>query len=309
MAPRARFLPEIPQAFQAFPAWARLPSSSQTDYDPSFLTGAALAALNPVARDEHPIGSLWRQRLALSSTAALLRLQGRGEDEATLRDHLHLTRPGDDPGPAGRLLLAWHALASPQALRSEAWGERLPRLFDDAGPQLDEAIAFAQDQPAGQGSPVAAAAAVATTALRLVPRSPAAALWLAEAVLAQRLRWPAPVPLLAAQLTRSDVRVAPADPVAWIAACHRSLARGAAAALDLHGDLTRRATRLLAVAPKLRSRDADRTVMRLLSEDALAAGAGALASDRSGRRLFERLVALGGVRELTGRPSFRLYGL
>ena len=47
----------------------------------------------------------------------------------------------------------------------------------------------------------------------------------------------------------------------------------------------------------------------LLMEDAQPAGVGQAASDRSTRRLFERLVALGAVRELTGRPTFRLYGL
>ena len=67
--------------------------------------------------------------------------------------------------------------------------------------------------------------------------------------------------------------------------------------------------RLLAAGPKLRGKDADRMLAILLVEDAQPATAGKAASDRSTRRLFERLVSLGAVRELTGRPTFRLYGL
>lgn len=55
-------------------------------------------------------------------------------------------------------------------------------------------------------------------------------------------------------------------------------AQAAAAASGLYADLTRRADRLLAEAPKLRSRDA---IAVLLAEDAQPARSGKAASDRS----------------------------
>ena len=94
--------------------------------------------------------------------------------------------------------------------------------------------------------------------------------------------------------------------VAWPTACALAYARAGSAASDLYAYLTRRAERLLAATPKLRGRETDRMVAILSMEDAQPAGVGQAASDRSTRRLFERLVALGAVRELTGRPTFRL---
>lgn len=76
-------------------------------------------------------------------------------------------------------------------------------------------------------------------------------------------------------------------------------------------DLVRRADRLRAVAPKLRSKRAGEAVHLFLERDALSPTLALtpLMSDRAARRLCDRLVGLGAVRELTGRPSFRLYGL
>ena len=89
-----------------------------------------------------------------------------------------------------------------------------------------------------------------------------------------------------------------------------SYARAALAALDLAQDLSRRAARLADAAPKLRAKGKTGAIEALLADDAVSAAAPiANLSDRARRRLFERLVALGGARELTGRPTFRLYGL
>ncbi|NPD14692.1 DUF1403 family protein [Xinfangfangia sp. D13-10-4-6] len=77
----------------------------------------------------------------------------------------------------------------------------------------------------------------------------------------------------------------------------------------MHIELTRRADALRAAHLRRPGKDTASIITGLLTEDALAAQAGAEASDRAARRLFDRLTSLGLVRELTGRPTFRLYGL
>jgi Fic family protein len=93
-------------------------------------------------------------------------------------------------------------------------------------------------------------------------------------------------------------------------ACGYALA--ARDAFAVAGELSRRSRSLLAAQPKLRAKGAGRVIEHLLDDDAVSpARAAKLArlSDRAARRLFDRLVELGAVRELSGRPNFRLYGL
>jgi hypothetical protein len=64
------------------------------------------------------------------------------------------------------------------------------------------------------------------------------------------------------------------------------------------------------VAPKLRAKGSGDVIKLLLSDDAVPGSwSSAKLSARGARRLFDRLGELGAVRELSGRPTFRLYGL
>ena len=122
------------------------------------------------------------------------------------------------------------------------------------------------------------------------------------------------MPLLASELfvrraTGEGRRPRPGE-AGWGKLVAVSYARAALAALDLAQDLSRRAGRLADAAPKMRAKGKDGRIEALLVDDAVSAAAPiAGLSDRARRRLFERLVALGAARELTGRPTFRLYGL
>jgi hypothetical protein len=238
----------------------------------------------------------------------------RGEDEALLRDSFVLCPAGGDPGPGGRLLLAWRELDRSDPLADES----VLHLAKTVGLSVDDvlrgAIAAAQHHAAaGRGAPFAAAD-TAKAVLAHRPDAEFLALWLADAVLARRLGWPLPVPLLAAGLVHPSLRTAGRRPhlgdPAWTQTCCAAYALAAAQACDLDAELGRRAAKLLATVPQLRAKGANSVVETLLAEDAVipSGNAGGM-SDRARRRLFDRLVALGAVRELTGRATSRLYGL
>ena len=289
----------------ALPRWVRQGLGREDGEAAMFSAGAALALLDPLARTADPVDTLWRRRLALAA-AAVSRLEGRREGAAQLRDALALCRPGDDPGPAGRLLTGWRALGEARALRSTDWPVRLPGFFDLPSEPGAEILRDLGARLTGRSPPLHFAAEAARELLALGPSYRGLALWLADALLARALGWDRPLPLLAAHLPRAALRL---EGEAWRTACAAGWGRGAVAAFDLHADLTRRAEALRAAHLRRPGKDTAATLAALLSEDALAAQAGAQASARAARRLFDRLTARGLVRELTGRPTFRLYGL
>jgi hypothetical protein len=220
---------------------------------------------------------------------------GRPERAAELRDAVHLLRPGDLPGPAGETYLTWQrAVARPVSVK--ALGRALPAF------EQGEIAAWLD---AGQGAPVTRAAMVLETVLTEAPRADVAAVILADAALAQALGWDHLVPLLAAGLKRADLRKQGDD---FRLACHRAVIASAVGAVRLSVDLARRAAHLKAVAPKLRAKGAGDAVEMFLTRDAVAPSALPL-PDRAARRLCDRLVDLGAVRELTARDTFRLYGV
>jgi hypothetical protein len=306
----------------AFPAWARARHPPETAAEAAFLAGAALARLDAVVRENPPWAGAWRQRLALHAAAASVARAGRSEDEAALRDALHLTRPGADPGPAGRRLRAWRALAAGSVGQwRSAIAVAAEALDFPPSEALQAAIETAEACVAGHRlAPFAAARAHELARRALTPaagrvgagESELLAAWLADSVLAQKLKWPFALPLLAAPLLASAGRRDIVD-IGGDAATARILfawAKAAAHACDLAAELRRRAQKLAEAAPKLRAKGAKAALQALLDQDSLAAATPiAGLSERGTRRLFERLTALGAIRELTGRATFRLYGL
>ncbi|TGR23137.1 MULTISPECIES: DUF1403 family protein [unclassified Mesorhizobium] len=301
------------------PAWALATGGAPSDADAAFRAGAALSALDSLARGQPAWAGAWRQRLALRCAAVSMRLAGRAEDEAALRDAWHMCPAGADPGPAGANYSAWRQLAvQPPA----ATPDRLEKIVDQLGLHWDGAALAdlctqIEKLAVSQRSAPFDAAAIAAEVVAMRPDAELFGWWLADLVLAQRLGWPQPLPLLVAQVFgpsfRSEAgggrRIRPGDKNFERAVCV-ALVAAAADACRLAAELSRRAEKLLAVAPKLRAKGARDVIFLLLSEDAVS---GSLVTKNlsrfAARRLFERLQQLDAVRELSGRPTFRLFGL
>ncbi|MER8395744.1 DUF1403 family protein [Mesorhizobium sp. M0959] len=285
--------------------------------------GATIGALDAMVRRQERWAGAWRQRLALVAAAVTAKQAGRVEDESALRDAVLLTRPGDNVGPAGRMFLAWRRLAARPA-EELLTKKTLAAVLEDLGhARDDEAVSDLADD-LRQLSASIGMVGMMTGAIAIAERQGfgrVVGAWLADAMLAQRLGWAHAMPLLGAEAAlgaSARPRRAAASSVATSTETDRepaksllaAQARAALRAVDLSAELERRADWLLAVAPKLRAKAADTVVERLLSDDAIVASEQiAGMSDRGLRRLFDRLVELGAVRELSGRPTFRIYGL
>jgi len=302
-------------------SWARSLKPPETESQAAFLAGAALGSLDSMIQNMPPWSGVWRQRLALFAAVASVGLSGRSEGELELRNAFHLTRPGADPGPAGRKLLAWRALASATPAN---WRSALLVAAETLGIHNDEALTTAIDAAQACVTYDRLPAFAAERAYHVVRRSltPAAgrigserevvAVWIADAVLAQKFKWPFALPLLSESLFSASGRRSALekgsepDTIRFLTA----YARAAARACDLGLELARRAQALTEAAPKLRAKGAGMAIKVFLEEDSLGSATPISGlSDRGARRLYERLVSMGAVRELTGRATFRLYGL
>ena len=250
----------------------------------AFAAGAAMLALDQIFRSA-PIwfgASRMQQALAAATAAAkMLRLNA---DEASLRDAEHLTRPGDDPGPAGRVY-------------------RLLRGF--AGRSLKSAAVMLD----GIASEIAGAKAAGEVI----------ALLEADLDIARRLSWPNVIllhlPVIFDPMLRQggEARRPRADESEWPGLRDAVLAR---AAIGMHSravETERRAENLAKAAAALRTRHGENGLARILGDESVAPwrmlGENGLGSDRAARRFCETLHAMGALRLLTLRPSFRLYGL
>lgn len=108
--PRTEPLETLPM-LPPLPGWI-VSALAETPEAAAFRSGAALAHLGQAMASGGVPLALWRDRLALAAAGNCAAMAGRREAQGALRDALHLTKPGDDPGPSGNILRQWSRAVS-----------------------------------------------------------------------------------------------------------------------------------------------------------------------------------------------------
>lgn len=289
--------------------------------DAALRAGGSLALFDQLVSADHAWAGVLRHRQALRCAAQSAKVARLSSDAAAMRDAHHLTRPGDDPGPAGRLYRAWRDLAKRPARLD---GPTLMRLAGALGLTIDEGLARAVIGAIRGSGPVEMAAAAAATVVTLrdgaaTLRDPMAEIlaWMVgDLALAAACGWRHATPMLACAIglpafRRGDAgrRPWPGD-ADWPAIAHAVYAVALAGAHAEAADLARRHDRLRQAFAQVRSRGGEAALAHVLGDDGvMATSLTGLGSERAARRFLERLHQLGGLRLLTERAAFRIYGI
>lgn len=296
------------------PGWVTS-ARAQTLETVAFRSGAALSVLDQLFSDpRHGVPlTLLANRMALSAATATSKLEGRLAREADIRDAYHLTPPGEARGPDGDLLAFWRAAVGPRAGGMREIADLVGTDFaGEVGVWLDAGLERARTH-----GPLAGCVAVLRAVLEVDDRAERVACLLSDIVLAKAMNWQAALPVSAQQLTKTLLRDLTASGQGAELAVQARMLESIEAVIRLARELARRAEALRFVAPKLRAKGSDAAVDLFLTEDAVAPssmlsprirGTSIPMTDRAARRFCDRLVELGVARELTGRPTFRLYG-
>ena len=241
----------------------------------AFRSGAALTVLDQFVTDPaHGVPvKLLAKRLALKAATVTSKIEGRLAQETDIRDAF----AGD--------VLRW----------IEAGADR-----------------------AKTHGPLAGCVAVMRGVLEVDDRAERIACLLSDIVLARVTNWKTALPVTAQHLSITMLRELVAGGQRADLKVQAGLLISIEDTIRLARDLATRAAALRAVTPRLRAKGSKSAADLFLSEDAIGPsimlsptiqGTTIPMTDRVARRFCDRLVELGVAHELTGRPTFRLYGI
>lgn len=297
------------------PAWVTS-QRAETLETVAFRSGAALTVLDALVSDSRygvPL-KLLANRLALSAATATSKLEGRLAREADIRDAYHLTPPGEARGPDGDLLAFWRDAARLRMCRTV---DTIDLIGPDLAGEVEGWLHVAQSRALTHG-PLAGCISAMRAVLEADDRAERVACLVSDIVVARALNWATILPVSAPHLTKPMLGDLVAEGQRGELTVQRKILEAIEDTIRLSRDLSSKAAVLRGVAPKLRAKGSEAAVALFLSEVAVApstmlspliCGTSIPMTGRAARRFCDRLVELDVVRELTGRPTFRLYGI